>query len=34
MTSVYIILTTGQIVRITVKMLTGGAVGIGTAYVI
>ena len=34
MTSVYVILTTGQIIRITVKILTGGTVAIGTAYVI
>lgn len=34
MTSVYLILGTGQIIKITVKIMTGGAVGMGTAYVI
>lgn len=35
LTSVYIILATGEIIRIIVKVaLEGGAVGIGTAYVI
>lgn len=32
--SVYVILLTGQIIRITVKILSNEAVGIGTAYVI
>ena len=34
LTTVYVILTTGQIIRISVKILTGGVVGIGTAYII
>ena len=34
MTSVYLILGTGQIIKVTVKVMTGGVVGIGTAYVI
>jgi hypothetical protein len=32
--NVYLVLVTGQIIKITVKILTGGAVGMGTAYVI
>lgn len=32
--AVKIVLTTGQIIYITVKLLSGGVVGIGTAYAI
>ena len=34
LTTVYLVLATGQIVKITVKVMTGGLVGMGTTYAI